>query len=89
MKKSKLLIVGLIGVFMVLGVVVIGCEGPDKCDGKCFFNFWDENAHTNNRVCYIGADTEMAKCYTECYAHKAKEGKVNTYWDNGASCDCN
>ena len=84
MKKSKLLILGLIGLLIVLGVIFFGCNRYDKCDGKCNYTPSDSGSKNilicNNHFDAIGYD----KCYRECAAGQALAGDY--YFS--ASCNC-
>jgi len=63
MKKSKLLILGLIGLLMVIGLVIAGCKEPaDECKGKCFYE-----PETNSSVdCQDPMGNFYAVCYKTC-----------------------
>jgi len=84
MKKSKLLIVGLIGVLMVLGVIFIGCNDHEKCDGKCHYypdDRYQNNVNTCTHLDNIGYDD----CYKECAARQAYEN--GSIFETSCNCD--
>ena len=81
MKKSKLLVLGLIGLMMMVGLVLFSCKS--KCDGNCVADAVDNWAVDNwskSKPC-----TTYDYCYDSCKAMKNwdKRGSGTTY-----KCDC-
>ena len=81
MKKSKLLILGLIGLLMVLGVIFIGCNHYDECDGKCKYVPDNPNA----TICHRPFDSFA---YDECYHYCAAYDAYARDSSFSASCYC-
>jgi len=80
MKKSKLLILGLISLLMVLGVIFFGCNKYDKCAGKCKYVPDSSNAAICQHLDSFGYD----ECYHYCAAYKAYEIDASY----SVSCNC-
>ena len=79
MKKSKLLIVGLIGLLLVGGLVLLGCE-KGMCSGKCY---------QDSDGLWWGCDTLSETCAGsgKCAAWEDKINNVS--WIASRNCNCN
>jgi len=88
MKKSKLLIVGLICLLMAGGLILIACQ-QDMCEGRCGWNVHGQM--------YVGCDSiSGGRCYQECAAYDRYMRLGSTLPDgmrthsvgNASRCDC-
>jgi ABC-type oligopeptide transport system substrate-binding subunit len=65
MKKSKLLIVGLIGLLLAVGMILIGCE--KNCEGGCFVSESSmSNEYCRNSSCPHYDQTNPKPVGTKC-----------------------
>jgi hypothetical protein len=78
MKKSKLFIVGLIGLLLALGLVIAGCT--DECGGHCEYT-----GGTDDNICNYGALS--IKCY-DCSAYQAWQTMQIPPGSVSVGCDC-
>jgi hypothetical protein len=78
MKKSKILVVGLIGLLMAGGLVLAGCEPGCSNDGECEFR----RGVLSGPSAGPGVDNVCSD--SDCNVYKAK-------WSSstGSSSDCN
>jgi hypothetical protein len=56
MKKSKILVVALIGLLMAVGFVLAGCDSESKCGGSCGkqkSSCWSRCTETSTWCCNI------------------------------------
>lgn len=73
MKKSKILVVGLIGLLMAGGLVLIGCDQGCSRDGDCYYN---------------SGNGSYTSCQdSKCAAVKAYNS-TNAGTSSSAPCDC-
>jgi len=77
MKKTKLLILGLIGLLMVLGLFLIGCTN-EMCDGNC--------EYSKNKKDICDPYGKGGHCFGSCKAYQAVNKGYTT--DYTYSCDC-
>ena len=80
MKKSKILVVGLIGLLMAVGLVLAGCREPGCTnDGECEFRLevlGTQYYAGNPRVDNVCGDSD-------CNVYKARAGTGSS-----SSCNC-
>jgi hypothetical protein len=82
MKKSKLLVLGLIGLLMVIGLVIAGCKDPaDECKGSCFYDRELDSGVDCQDPLYKG----YAVCNKTCSAVYANNHKPYIW---NVKCDC-
>jgi hypothetical protein len=86
MMKSKLLIVGLIGLLLAGGLILAGCDLFETCPGGSNPNFKDGyGVGSNKGGCnYSGSASSLRDCESRClekYADKYPEA-------TSFSCDC-
>jgi len=79
MKKSKLLILGVIALLLVLGLFIAGCELKEVCEGKCY---WDRSASP----IYAGCSNNY-KCHRDCSPFEAWRNQGNAPYYR-VICDC-
>jgi hypothetical protein len=78
MKKSKILVVGLIALLMAGGLIFAGCDKGCSYEGECYFN---PNAYGSGSPSYsICRDSD-------CAANKAKN-TTNSGVPTSGSCNC-
>jgi hypothetical protein len=82
MKKSKILVVALIGLLILGGLVLAGCG--DDCGGYCKVTWSDGKRSSDSNVC--GAYTCSSKClaYKNYYSNKDLPGLKYVIY----RCDC-
>ena len=90
MKKSKLFIVGFLGLLLALGIFLISCTF-ERCDGDCIW--WGDKADDGEhkeKICNAYGDG--GACFNGCYAwnHGYKDGAVLVFLPvkcGGADCE--
>jgi hypothetical protein len=87
MKKSKLLVLGLIGLLMAVGLVLVSCGG--KCNGSCVANF-DSNGFRNSNSDYVKSGCSDSDCLSDCEVYKKWGGEKDAFgrWKTSIKCDC-
>jgi hypothetical protein len=88
MEKKKILVIGLIGLLLAVGLYLIGCDQPDKCDGKCWYgrDHWQDTGDTPYH--YGCSDYEKGACYKDCKAYTSWRNKDNYNGYFKYTCDC-
>jgi len=85
MKKSKLLVLGLVGLLLAGGLVLVGCDLFSKCPGGYNPLLGSSYGAGSKGNCnYSGTQSSMRDCEDGCLVNYASRNP-NAY---SFSCDC-